>query len=397
VGDERQVPLPKDNYMGVSHEQLKAWVDPAEPSDAEDLGQVWKSMGTGLMGAAENLMIAVFGSEAGWTGRSADAMRERLRKVAEWSHKTGDSFTKASSAFVTQGESVGAAKTQMPDVVRYNPGQMIQNAALSGPIALAMLPVEMHKQAQAKQEAHAQAASIVETRDRQLVEAAKSIPPFEMPPSIEGNKPKTPPPGPPEVPQNPGGPGGGGSLNRPSIQQPPPQGSGGGGRGSGGSGGGGGGGGGSKDPFQPTPPSNFPPNNPGTNPSGYVPPQGGGGQYPGGPNGGPGSGGFGGGGSGFVGGGGGFGPAGGFGPMGPGGAAGAAAPGAAGGPGARGAMGGPGGAAGGRGAGGMGGMGAGHGQGGEDSEHQRPSYLVEPDPDAMFGTDRLTAPPVIGG
>ena len=29
-------------------------------------------------------------------------------------------------------------------------------------------------------------------------------------------------------------------------------------------------------------------------------------------------------------------------------------------------------------------------------EHQRPSYLVEADPDSLFGTDEMTAPPVIG-
>jgi hypothetical protein len=32
----------------------------------------------------------------------------------------------------------------------------------------------------------------------------------------------------------------------------------------------------------------------------------------------------------------------------------------------------------------------------DDGEHQRPSFLVEPDPDEVFGTDQLTAPPVIG-
>ncbi len=36
------------------------------------------------------------------------------------------------------------------------------------------------------------------------------------------------------------------------------------------------------------------------------------------------------------------------------------------------------------------------GQGGEDEEHQRPSYLVEADPDDLFGTEERTAPPVIG-
>jgi hypothetical protein len=32
----------------------------------------------------------------------------------------------------------------------------------------------------------------------------------------------------------------------------------------------------------------------------------------------------------------------------------------------------------------------------DDGEHRRPAYLVEPDPDALFGSDELTAPPVIG-
>jgi hypothetical protein len=43
-----------------------------------------------------------------------------------------------------------------------------------------------------------------------------------------------------------------------------------------------------------------------------------------------------------------------------------------------------------------GGGGGGRGQGGEDGEHQRPSFLVEADPDETFGTDEVTAPPVIG-
>ena len=54
-------------------------------------------------------------------------------------------------------------------------------------------------------------------------------------------------------------------------------------------------------------------------------------------------------------------------------------------------------AAGGRG-GQMGPMGAGGRQGEreDDDEHQRPDYLIEADPDAIFGTDQRTSPPVIG-
>jgi hypothetical protein len=54
--------------------------------------------------------------------------------------------------------------------------------------------------------------------------------------------------------------------------------------------------------------------------------------------------------------------------------------------------------AGGRGGAGMGGGGGGgRGQGGEDEEHQTASYLLENDPDSIFGSDEITAPPVIGG
>jgi hypothetical protein len=36
------------------------------------------------------------------------------------------------------------------------------------------------------------------------------------------------------------------------------------------------------------------------------------------------------------------------------------------------------------------------GEGEEDDEHQRPDFLIEADPDAIFGTDQRTSPPVIG-
>jgi hypothetical protein len=106
----------------------------------------------------------------------------------------------------------------------------------------------------------------------------------------------------------------------------------------------------------------------------------------------------------------GFGPGGGYGgygpgESGPGGRAGGPGtmgrgPGAGGmGPGgalaAEGAVGGRGAAGGRGGAGGMMPHGK-RGEGEEDGEHQRASYLVEGDPDAVFGTDEMTAPPVIG-
>lgn len=193
-----------------------------------------------------------------------------------------------------------------------------------------------------------------------------------------------------------------------------------GGNGGGGSGGGSGGGQTDPDQFVPTPggpgrpgpglPPGLGGGGPGSGPGGpgfgpgFLPPGPGGfgptgggggtgvGTGPGGRGGGPGGGGSGARGFGPGGGGGGFAEEGGraagrgAGALGAGGAAAAEA-----------AMGRGAAAAGGR--GGMGGMpmgGGGRGQGSEDGEHQRLSFLVEADPDETFGTDEITAPPVIG-
>jgi hypothetical protein len=147
-----------------------------------------------------------------------------------------------------------------------------------------------------------------------------------------------------------------------------------------------------------------PPNIPGwdsTNAAGYTPPNIPGTDYSGGGfgPGGTGSGGFG------PGGAGGFGPggAGGFGPgagFGPGSSSGAAVPGSG-----AGAVAGAGGAGAGAGrpttgstgtSGGMGGMGGAKGGKGGEDEERTSKYLVGDDPNALFGTDELTAPPVIG-
>ncbi|WP_290057213.1 hypothetical protein [Amycolatopsis solani] len=139
------------------------------------------------------------------------------------------------------------------------------------------------------------------------------------------------------------------------------------------------------------PSTQFPPGYqpPATGPGGFGPGSGSPGGF--GPGFGPGGGGFGPGSSSGTSGGSGSSP--GSGARGPGAASGAGMPGEARSGGVRG------GAAGKPGSPGMGGMGHGAkgGKGEEDAEHQRASYLVEADPESIFGgSDERTVPPVIG-
>ncbi|WP_185845731.1 hypothetical protein [Kibdelosporangium aridum] len=412
---EPKVP-PSNVYVpGQSHQVLADWVKTGEQADAEGLAQTWQDWGNGLQEASRDLFVAVFGSQDGWTGQAANAMREQLRRVAEWSKKTGEGFNKASTAFTQQGEAVGTAKNAMPEPVNFSPEQMIKDAAKGGIIDLIKLPGAMYEQHQKQQQAYEQAIQVVAQRDAALQAAASSVPPFEPPPKVGDGGIKEPPPNNPPMPGSSGfRPGTGGTGSRGQF-------AGGGGSGGGGAGGGGsipgfngGNGFGPNDPNNPngndqnTPPNvNIPGMPIGTGTSGYnpgPPPStnfGGGNPNPfaAGPTAAGGGGNFGGAFGGGFGPGGAPRPGGGFGPLGSGTAAGAQGPGAGAPPPGAGMGGGRGAAGAGRGGMGAGGMGggAGRGEGGEDEEHQRPSYLVEPDPDATFGTDQLTAPPVIGG
>jgi hypothetical protein len=387
----RGAPRPDMYHRGKSHEELKAMTDAGEPAVSQGIADQWRSMGDGLEEAGRMLRDAVSGSESGWSGLAADAMRYRLGQVADWSMSTGQGFTAASSAVGEQGGAVGEAKTRMPEPVPYNPGQIIDEAGASGLLGIMALPQRLYSQKQKHDAAYDEAVFVVGARDAHLATGAAVIPAFTTPPALNDDG---------------GDPGDDGADRRGTGGEP-----GGGPDGDPGSAPAGGPGSTSQGPGPtttgPTGPGRGDPGltTPGFHPSG--PPGGG----PGGPGGGigQGSGAPGAGPGGFVPGGG-FGSGGGAGGGSGGGGARGGGPGAGGpgrgpggatglGPGASAeAAGGGRGAAGARGGAGMAGMpmGAGRGRGDEDTEHERPAYLQEADPESLFGTDEVTAPPVIG-
>lgn len=408
------VPRPDRHLRGMSHEELKAWTDAAEPAVSEDVADQWGSMGAGLSEAGKRLQQAVAGSEAGWTGLVADAMRYRLEQVAQWSQDAGEGFSAASSVVRQQSSAVGEAKARMPEPVPYDPVQIFEDAGKAGLSGILALPQRLYAQKQKSDAAYSEALVTVAARDGHLRQGAGVIPAFTTPPALNddggGRPPVVPPP-------EPGGPrpGGGPVFPGPGPSGPRP-------------GDGPGPTGGTPGQSGPSGPAQGGPGQPGpgvTVPGSHTPvpvvpgPVGETGSGPGLPGGTPGGPGFGPGG-GFVPGGG---P--GRGAPGGGGEAGGAARGRGAGPfpggpeepgrgagrglggGARFGAGGVTaaeaaagrGVAGARGGGaGLGGvpLGAGTGKGDEDTEHQRPAWLVEDDPESLFGSDELTAPAVLG-
>ncbi|MFD2418200.1 hypothetical protein [Amycolatopsis pigmentata] len=400
------------NYQSVDHSQLQQYVDSG--LDAGQIGAMsdgYHQMSSTFDQIAKSLTDAVNKSQGEWEGDAAESARGFFTSLQQWADGNSQNARLASEVTYEQSDAASTAKNTMPAPIPFSWASEAKSWATSNPFDLVdNVKASVAKQKES-QEAHDQAAQVMTTYDHSLYGAASKQPVFAQPPKFDMST-------------NASAVNVSGSIDGSAASGY-----------SGGPGlGGGGGGGHAYSPGGGTPGSvsgvtGAPILNAGakigaannaqkTRAQGYQPPPGAAGPsaaanaannplsamggMPIGPMGG--FGGFddeaAGGGSGRAGRGGGFGPGAGSGlAAGSGSAAEGARTGVrAGGAGAAEAAG----AAGGRGAAGrggmsgMGGMGHGKGEGEEDAEHQRPSWLVEADPDDVFGTNERTAPPVIG-
>ncbi|TCO65284.1 hypothetical protein [Actinocrispum wychmicini] len=435
--------IPTTNYMSVEHGNLKNMVkDGVDPGSSQDRSDVWITTGNAMVEHQQDFVGAIGASEGEWRGKAGDSARKFMADVANYIGKAGQSAQLAGKQESLHSQALSNAGNAMPDPIPFNLDAA--NADLKNttdPFDYIAKYSKYEATYQASEQAHQQAADVVSTYDQSL-RGASTLPSFDAPPQMGGSTPPQPKkiddggdsghrgdrPGLSAVDSHgPDGPQGDtpkqGTGFPPGTGGPPGNGFPGGGVPGGGPGGGGGHGGGINPGGGPGSGGGTGVGPGGTGGQSYIPGAGGGGgggaplpnygspdAMPMGP-----MGGFGGnfdqggsnyGGSRYGAGGGSEGGAGGRGGFGGGAGSGTGAGARGFGPGSgvgglaaeQAAMGrGGAGGAGRGGMGGMGGMGGHKGEGGEDEEHQRASFLVEPDPDSTFGTDEITAPPVIGG
>jgi len=384
MGDDRAIG-DTPNWDGFDSDLLyKFATENNSPTTADDLGRAFNDGGNSLAEAANGLFDAVSRLDGAWSGVAADSAKSALAPLASAAGLAGQ--TAQMMGVQMSSQSVAATEVRkLPPPEKFDNKQSLQAMATGGPLAMQQ---DLKAQKDAADAVKREQITYLNAYTQSMSSVDAQTPSFVPPKEVIG-----------------GGGGGqtpitGGNVNMPTTNVPltggtttgspagghTAIGAPGGPEGLTGDGQDGG------DGFTPLPGMGS-----GTGAAGYTP---GGtplstapttsGFGPGGHTGGPGAGA------------GGFG--GGFGSFGGGGGAGGAAggPGAGANPGANGPAtpkGGmvPGGGAGGR--GGAGGMGAprGKGKGEDDDEHERPAYLVEGDPESTFGSDQLTAPPVIGG
>ncbi|WP_158888556.1 hypothetical protein [Amycolatopsis anabasis] len=407
------------DYQGYDHAKLKEMVSTINTEQVTSVSSAWTDLANAMATFGQNLGQAATKSGATWKGDAAESAYNFVSGLSKWSDDSGKTAQLAADRVYSQSQAAQQAKNAMPEEVKFNWDDEMKKWATAGPFDFGSSVKQSFETYQASNKAHDEAVGVMAAYDKGLYEASHQQPVFSPPPkfesgggshhisgrvdgSIDPGNGNTNSSGYTGTNLGSGNPGGGSQGGSPNL----------------------GGGGGS---YPPTPtPAPLPPVGGGprtgsgsipigagrTAPTGYKPSN-----LPtssSNPNHNPGltgmgpmpmgmAGGFGAGLDGNeynskVGRGGGFGPGGsGGGSAAAGGASGAAKPGGVGAAEAAAGRGiGAAGAAGKGGPAGMGGMGAGRGKGEEDAEHQRPSFLLEGDPDEVFGTDQRTAPPVIG-
>ncbi|MCT2582536.1 hypothetical protein [Actinophytocola gossypii] len=389
------------NWHGYSSQQLYDFAMRGNvPSTADALGRGFTDGGNRLAEAANGLFEAVTALEGAWTGVAADSARAALAPLAQAAGQTGQ--TAQMMGVQMSRQSVAATEVRkLPPPQEVDQQQAMQSMLTGGPAAM---QADLRAQREAANAVKREQISYLEAYTRSMSDVDQQTPSFVPPPTGSIN---------PDA-------GGGSRITGSSVPVPHSGGGFEGGTSTGNPGGGwvgaapGSAVGGQTPAFGEgeldtgdltipgtipnTSASGFTSHTPSVTPS--VSPGGMPGSVPGGAPAAP------------AAGAGGFGGA--FGNFGAGGGAGGTAAGAGGtgagqgsGTGARG-MGPTGAGAGGagttggvtgRGGVGAGAMGAGgrKANGEDDDEHERPSYLVEGDPDSAFGSDQLTAPSVIGG
>ena len=178
-------PMPRTNAAAHDHLQLKQMIDASEPSQAHELGHLWNNLGNEIMVFGESLQRTATGSEAIWVGQAGNAARAALSALATWSQHTGQSAQFMATTVRTQAEAAHTAKLAMPEPVPYDPAKyQAQLNATINPAEWARIIGDAREQADRQHAAHCEAIRVVETYSASLRDTNAAMPAFTPPPKF---------------------------------------------------------------------------------------------------------------------------------------------------------------------------------------------------------------------
>jgi hypothetical protein len=155
--------IPRTNADSYDHPQLKQMIDASQADQADELGQMWNTLGNEIMVFGANLQRTATSSEAIWVGQAGNAARGTLSGLAGWSNTTGQGVQYMGTTMRTQADAARTAKRTMPDPVDYSPAdyQARLNSTMN-PIEWVQIIGDARQQADKQQAAHAEAVRVTD-------------------------------------------------------------------------------------------------------------------------------------------------------------------------------------------------------------------------------------------
>ncbi|MGH3854858.1 MAG: hypothetical protein ACRDR6_15455 [Pseudonocardiaceae bacterium] len=177
-------PIPHTNAAAHDHPELKNMIEMSDPSQAQELGQLWNSLGNEIMHFGERLQGTATNSTAIWGGQAGDGARAALSALATWSQHTGQGVQFMGTTVRTQAEAAHTAKTSMPEplVPPYDPAQyQMQLNSTSDPAEWARIMSDSYQQANQQHAKYAEAIRVVDSYSASLRETNAAMPAFTPP------------------------------------------------------------------------------------------------------------------------------------------------------------------------------------------------------------------------
>ncbi|GAA1313537.1 hypothetical protein [Saccharothrix xinjiangensis] len=192
----RAAPTKPDTfYAGIPHSELyRALSEEASPKAVFAQGDLWKKLHQVMVDFSDAVAHAAAASEPEWEGRAGDGTRQKLYDLAREANTFGFAAKHAGEMSFRQAEALDNAQKKMPPP----PVTPVSAESTTEQIIRAMSPLGLAQQAfmaflesQRQKAEHLMAVDVVETYDRILAETCAAQPAFApLPP---------PPPPPPPV------------------------------------------------------------------------------------------------------------------------------------------------------------------------------------------------------
>ncbi|MFC0114444.1 PPE domain-containing protein [Kibdelosporangium aridum] len=180
---------PNPDYLGYSHEELKKMVDGRnDPGQVGTIGSSWTKLGNAFVELSDALHKSVTKSASEWQGASADAARDFTGSLSTWFNSVAQGAQLAGNRLTAQAQLAADIRNSVPPPVRFSMTDALQQAnAQTDPVAQQQAMSQMRENAAAQEAAHRQAAEMVEKYDKALIDYAATMPAFTPPPTMAGS------------------------------------------------------------------------------------------------------------------------------------------------------------------------------------------------------------------